>query len=144
MQEPTVAEARVARKVQQQAEAASKRASREARRAENTAIHHIKRPRVPSTGPGSEIEACAADDGSDHAPCLRVCVVGLGWYALRAHLPALASLEARGCGLLNVRVLVVALVSRSAEAHAAAERRLGHRAVLHASLAAALANPEVS
>lgn len=146
MEAATVTELRAARKLQQQAEAYAKRAAREARRAENAAIHNAKRPRVPSNGSIGSVEANFSDGdsiSSNRSPCLRVCVVGLGWYALRAHLPTLAALEARGCGIPGQRIKVVALVSRSTEAYGAAERRLGHSAICHNSLAAALADPQV-
>lgn len=146
MEAATVAELRAARKLQQQKAASAKRAAREARRAENIAIHNAKRPRVPSNlsvGSGKVKSSNHDSINGDRSPCLRVCVVGLGWYALRAHLPALAALESRGFGMPGQHIKVVALVSSSADAHAAAERRLGHSATWHTSLAAALADPQV-
>jgi len=137
---------RAVRRAEKQAGQAAKLAAREARRQANAARHCVKRPRASDgadgdSGDDSQQQTRAGDAS---ALVLRVCVVGVGWYAKRAHLPALASIEAKGTGSGSAaRIRVVAFVSRSAAAHAAAERRLGHAAARHDKLESALADPDI-
>ena len=49
--------------------------------------------------------------------CVRVGLVGASWFALRAHIPALIRLEARGCRL-------VAVCSRTRKSAAKAEAKV--------------------
>lgn len=60
-----------------------------------------------------------------HTRTLRVAVVGLGWFAMRAHIPALRKIE-RSDLLPGVRVEVSLVCTRNARAHAKVQQQLGH------------------
>ena len=55
-----------------------------------------------------------AGEPADAAGPLRVALVGCGWFAVRAHLPALQKLERTSATALGFRVSLYALCSRSA------------------------------
>jgi predicted dehydrogenase len=73
---------------------------------------------------------------------LRLGLVGCSWFALRAHLPALLSLEQPQRGR-PVRVLIAAVCSRTRKSMAKAEARLGRTVVKHKQMEAMFADPEI-
>ena len=68
----------------------------------------------------------AMDESADAGRPLRLALVGCGWFAVRAHLPALEKLERTSTKALGFRVCLYALCSRSAaNVERARKRSLG-------------------
>lgn len=66
----------------------------------------------------------AMDESADAGRPLRLALVGCGWFAVRAHLPALEKLERTSTKALGFRVCLYALCSRSAANVERARKRL--------------------
>jgi predicted dehydrogenase len=68
----------------------------------------------------------AIGESADAGRPLRLALVGCGWFAVRAHLPALEKLERTSTKALGFRVCLYALCSRSAaNVERARKRSLG-------------------
>ena len=77
---------------------------------------------------------------TDRQP-LRIGLVGCSWFALRAHIPALLSLEQAGCRGFSVRL--EAVCSRTRKSMAKAEAKIGRTVVRHAQMQAMFDDPAI-
>ena len=107
-------------------------------------------------GGGANVSSAASNaemkQNAEDETILHVAVVGFGWYAKRAHLPAFRSLEAKGAHGVRVKVTAVCIRTREGEELqeeekrvasllSVAQKRLGHAVVRLRSLEEVLECP---